>query len=293
MSAPAALTVGVLYPGEMGAALAAALIGRGVPVVTTARGRSPATAAHAADLGAAVLDSFDDVVRASDLLFSLVVPSAAEDVADRYVKSARLAPRGAVYVDANSVGPDKARAIGRRLEGAGVSFVDASINGLARNLCTSATLYLAGPRAAHVAALCENVTRVKLLGPEIGRASAMKMLLGGLSKGVCALFAELAVLAHEQDMLDDLLEAATRTYPGITALAERMLPTYAKHAGRRATEMNELEATARDAGLTPRAIEGVVAFHEALAAAMGGTGRLPRHQRPPTSPPPSASSPTG
>jgi hypothetical protein len=48
-----------------------------------------------------------------------------------------------------------------------------------------------------------------------------------------------------------------------------MLPTYAQHAGRRATEMSELEATARDAGVTPRVIEGVVKFHEALAEAMG------------------------
>jgi 3-hydroxyisobutyrate dehydrogenase-like beta-hydroxyacid dehydrogenase len=269
MTVPAPLTVGVLYPGEMGAALAAALVARGVPVVTTARGRSAATAGHAARLGAVVLDSFADVVRASDVLFSLVLPSAAEDVAAQYCDAARLAPRHAIYVDANSIGPAKARSIGQRVESAGVGFVDASTNGLAKNLCTTATLYLSGPRAGDVAALCEPFMRVKRLGPEIGRASAMKMLLGGLSKGVCALFAELAVLAHEQGMLDEMLEATGRTYPGIAALAERMLPTYAQHAGRRATEMNELAATAEAAGVTPRAIRGVVEFHEALAAAIG------------------------
>jgi 3-hydroxyisobutyrate dehydrogenase-like beta-hydroxyacid dehydrogenase len=215
-----------------------------------------------------VLDSFNEVVRSSDVLFSLVLPSAAEDVAAKYAESARLAPRGAIYVDANSIGPEKARAIAARVEAAGVSFVDASINGLAKNLCASGTLYLSGRRAGDVAALCERVTRVKVLGDEPGRASAMKMLLGGLSKGVCALFAELAALADEQGMLDAMLEATGRTYPGVTALAERMLPTYAQHAARRATEMTELEATARAAGLTPRAIEGVVKFHEALAEAM-------------------------
>jgi 3-hydroxyisobutyrate dehydrogenase-like beta-hydroxyacid dehydrogenase len=292
MTAPAPLTVGVLYPGELGAALAGALVARGVPVVTTAHGRSGRTAARAADCGAVVLNSPPEVVRASDVLFSLVVPSAAEVVANEYLQSARLAPRGAIYVDANSIGPDKVRAIAERIESAGVSFVDASINGLAKNLCTTATLYLAGRRAGEVAALCDQVARVKLLGEEVGRASAMKMLLGGLSKGVCALFAELSVLAHEQGMLDDLLEAATRTYPGVTALAERMLPTYAQHAARRATEMSELEATARAAGVTPRAIEGVVKFHEALAAEMDeqpnplspvlrgegrGEGPLPEH----------------
>jgi 3-hydroxyisobutyrate dehydrogenase-like beta-hydroxyacid dehydrogenase len=268
MTTNAPLTVGVLYPGEMGAALAAALVARGVPVVTTARTRSAATAARGAAGGAVVLDSFDEVVRSSDVLFSLVIPSAAEDVAAQYAESARLAPRGAIYVDANSIGSERVRAIAARVEAAGVSFVDASINGLAKNLSASGTLYLSGRRAGEVAAVCERVTRVKVLGDEPGRASAMKMLLGGLSKGVCALFAELAALADEQGMLDAMLEATTRTYPGVTALAERMLPTYARHAGRRATEMDELEATARAAGLTPRAIEGVVKFHEALAEAM-------------------------
>jgi 3-hydroxyisobutyrate dehydrogenase-like beta-hydroxyacid dehydrogenase len=266
MTAP--LTVGVLYAGELGAALAAALVSRGVRVVTTARGRSPATAARAAASGAVVLDTLPDVVRAADVLFSLVLPSAAGDMAERYLQSARLAPRGAVYVDVNSIGPETARAIAGRIESAGVSFVDASINGLAKNLCTTATLYLSGRRAADVAALCDPFLRAKPLGDEVGRASAMKMLLGGLSKGVCALFAELAVLAHEQGMLDALLEATTGTYPGITALAERMLPTYARHAARRATEMNELAATATAAGVTPRAIDGVVRFHRALAEAM-------------------------
>jgi hypothetical protein len=66
-------------------------------------------------------------------------------------------------------------------------------------------------------------------------------------------------------MLDEMLEAATRTYGGVTAVAERMLPTYARHAERRHTEMSELEAMARDAGVTPRVIEGVLRFHEAMA----------------------------
>ena len=93
------------------------------------------------------------------------------------------------------------------------------------------------------------------------------MLLGGLSKGVCALFAELALLAHRQGMLRDLTEATSRTYPGIAALVARMLPTYPRHASRRETEMSELEATARAAGMRPRVIEAVCRVHEEFARA--------------------------
>ena len=263
------ITVGVLYPGEMGSAVAALLVARGTPVVTTLAGRSASTAEHCAASGAIVVSSLAEVVRVADVLVSLVVPSAAEGVAAEYCAAARLAPPGAIFVDANSVAPARAKDIAARVEAAGRSFVDASINGLAKNLGASGTLYLSGARAAEVAALFEGAARVKLLGGDVGRASAMKMLLGGLSKGLCALFAELALLAHEQGMLEEMLEAATRTYGGVTAVAERMLPTYARHAGRRYTEMSELEATARHAGLTPRVIEGVLRFHEMMAQAAG------------------------
>ena len=73
--------------------------------------------------------------------------------------------------------------------------MDGAINGLAKNLTSSATMFLSGPRASEVADLFGQHVRVRLLGHEFGRASAMKMLLSGLSKGVCALFAETALTA--------------------------------------------------------------------------------------------------
>lgn len=267
-------TVGILYPGEMGASVAALLRARGVAVVTTLHGRGAATAANCRAAGVNVLDSFAEVVRRSDVLISLVAPSAAEDVAAQYCAAAAQAPRGAIYVDANSIAPDRARAIAKRVEAAGRPFVDASINGLAKNLTTSGTLYLSGVRAAEVGRLFEGV-RVENLGPEAGRASAMKMLLGGLSKGLCALFAELSVLALQQGMLEEMLEATRRTYGGVTAVAERMLPTYPRHAARRATEMAELEATVRAAGLTPQVVSGILQLHEKLANIFPESGTAP------------------
>ena len=262
-----ATTVGVLYPGEMGAAVCAVLRHRGVPVLTTAEGRSDATVARAAGCGAEVVPSLVRLVGRCDVVLSLVSPSAAEDVAQAYCNLARLAPPAAIYVDANSVGPAKAAAMARRVEAAGRSFVDASINGLARNLTTGGTLYLSGARSADVAALFGDGIRVRVLGDEPGRASAMKMLLGGVSKGMCALVAELALLAQRQGMLDDLLGAMAQTYPGVMTVLNRMLPTYGRHAQRRETEMSELLATAQDSGAAPLVIEAVQRLHAELAAA--------------------------
>ena len=266
MSPPPPVTAGVLSLGEMGAALAELLRGRGVRVVTSLRGRSAATARRCADAGVVVRDDPADVVRESDVFFSLVPPAEATAIAGWYCGLAHAAPAGALYVDVNSIGPGAAAAIAARVSAGGVSFLDAAVNGLAKNLTTTATLFLSGPRAGELSGLLAGAMRVRVLGDEPGRASAMKMLLSGVSKGICALYAELALLARARDMLPQMIEETARIYPGVAALADRMLPTYAQHAARRATEMSELEATALASGLTPPVIRAVRQAHEELAA---------------------------
>lgn len=265
MNAARSKTVGLLYPGEMGAALAGVLTKNGMRVVTTLHGRGEATARRAADCGAVVLDSLADVVRESDIVLSVVSPAAAEEVAEAYCRLSSVAPVAALFVDLNSTGPELAERLAVRVEGCGVGFVDAAINGLAKNLTASATLFLSGARAQEVSALFESCVTTRVIGSEPGRASAMKMLLGGVSKGVCALFLELALVARNRGMLTDMLAECGRIYPGIQALVDRMLPTYTQHAGRRAEEMSELLATADSSGLEPCLLEAVSRMHHMMA----------------------------
>ncbi len=258
-------TVGILYAGELGASVGSLLRTRGVRVVTTVEDRSHATAQRCGDAGLIVVESMVEVVRQSDVIMSLVPPSAAEEVAAAYCELAHLAPPAALYVDGNSISPDLATALAGQVERCGRGFIDAAINGLAKTLASSGTLFLSGARAAEMSRLFDGAMRVQILGADPGRASAMKMLLSGLSKGVCALFTELALLADRQQMLPELIETSARIYPGIWGLVERMLPTYPRHAARRGTEMAELEQTARSAGLEPRIITAIRNMHEALA----------------------------
>jgi 3-hydroxyisobutyrate dehydrogenase-like beta-hydroxyacid dehydrogenase len=266
-------TIGLLYAGELGAGLAALLRARGTSVVTTVSGRGEATAARARQLGLTVFDTVADVVRRSDVVLSVVPPSAADEVAAAYCADAHHAPPASIYVDVNSIGPELARSIAARVEACGRSFVDGAVNGLAANLVTGGTLFLSGTRSTDVAACFEGAMRVRVLGEQPGHASATKMLLSGLSKGVSALFLELAVLAERRGMLGDFMAASSEIYPGITDLARRMLPTYAQHADRRVTEMNELEATATASELRPCVIAAVRHLHEQLAEALTAPAR--------------------
>ena len=258
--------VGLLYPGEMGAALAQVLRCGGMDVATTLVGRSGATIERATGAGMVVLDSLEALVRQSDVVFSLVPPAAAEQVAATYCELAHLSPPRAIFVEMNSVSPDLAASIARQVSATGRSFVDGAINGLARNLSASGTMFLSGERSDEIGVLFRDSVRVEVIGDEPGRASAMKMLLSGMSKGVCGLFVELALVARRHEMLPELTQQLSRIYPGIWQLIERMLPTYSQHAGRRATEMCELEETARQCRVEPGVIKAIRLVHEAIAA---------------------------
>src|SRR5215218_6148121 len=87
---PVRPAVGLLYAGEMGTALAAALHARGVRVVTTVQGRSDETMRRSRASRVEILSSFDDVVATSDVVLSVVSPDAAEQVACEYSDAAAL-----------------------------------------------------------------------------------------------------------------------------------------------------------------------------------------------------------
>jgi 3-hydroxyisobutyrate dehydrogenase-like beta-hydroxyacid dehydrogenase len=261
------MTIGLLYAGEMGAALGTPLRERGYAVVSTAAGRTPRTVERCERAGFVLLDQLADVVRVSDIILSVVPPSAAEEMADAYASAAHSSPARAIFVDCNSIGPERAVAMARKMARAGRGFVDASVHGQARSLKTSATLYLSGERAAEIAELFYGSSlRTRLLGLKAGDASAMKMLLGGLSKGMCALFLELAALATRRQMQDELLKESKHFYPGIVSAVERMLPTYPQHAARRIGEMGELERTAAESGQSPCMIDATRRVIESLAS---------------------------
>jgi 3-hydroxyisobutyrate dehydrogenase-like beta-hydroxyacid dehydrogenase len=243
-------TVGILYPGEMGTSLGR-ILRESVRVVTTVEGRSPRTQQLCREAELETLPTMRDVVCCADVVVSVVPPASALQLARDYAKLAGLAPAGRLYVDVNAVSPATAVAVGRVLEEAGVDYVDAAINGLAARLRNGALVYLSGPRAAEVAAWWGQYLTVQVIGETPGKASALKGVLAGLSKGLTALFAEIAVLAHAAGVSEPFLERCRSYYRGVTEVVDRMLPTYPQHARRRAEEMAELEEAMLTLDLEP------------------------------------------
>jgi len=268
-------TVGILYPGDMGATMGTLLRAHGTDVVTTLAGRSPRTRTLCDAAGLTVLDSVADVARAADVVVSLVPPSAALAVAQDFVEQRPAGARARLYVDANSISPRTAAAIAELVEERGVSFVDASIRGLAARVANHGILYLSGARAPEVAVLFDPCLRVQYVGDEPGRASMLKMLMGGMSKGLAALFLQISLAAREADLVDEFLAGCRLYYPDVVAAMEQVLPTYPQHAGRRAEEMQEVEQAMSDLGLHA----GVVGEAKRLFAALADSTLAERYAR--------------
>ncbi|MEO8494843.1 MAG: NAD(P)-binding domain-containing protein [Planctomycetota bacterium] len=238
-------TVGILYCGDLGAAIARLLQRAGVRVVTTCEGRSRRTRERAQSAEVEILPTLDAVASVADVVVSLVLPGAATDVAREYVNRRSLCPRDSLFVDANSIDVPTLAAMDSTLAAAGIRFVDAAIHGGAKSLAELGVMYVSGRDAQDVSQVFSEAICVHSLGERVGQATRMKLLLGGLSKSLNALFLEIGILSHNADLLDEFLGEAKRFYPGIMTAIDRMLPTYPQHAARRVVELQSIEGLAR------------------------------------------------
>ncbi len=233
------MTVGLLHPGRMGAAVGRQLTEAGTRVVWCPEGRSPGTARRADEAGLERVRDLAELVEESDVIVSLCPPAAAEEVA------ASVAGFGGLFVEANAISPARTRDIAGRFGAA----LDGCVIGPPPSAGTGARLYLSGDRAAEVAALFGG-TAVEALVVDggIGRASALKMAYGSYNKALSALAAVSHALADAHGVGDELLAEARRS--GLGPLADPgSLPGAAARGWRWAPEMEEAAATYRAAGL--------------------------------------------
>jgi 3-hydroxyisobutyrate dehydrogenase-like beta-hydroxyacid dehydrogenase len=260
-------TVGIVYPGELGSTLGRLLVQSGVPVIVTTEGRGLRTQQLAERAGLVILPRLRDVAERADVVLSVVPPAAARAVAEGYLANCSRDGRPRIYADLNSISPDTARQVEKGVREAGLDFVDGAVHGLASRLPERGTLYLSGRAAPALAGLLGRAVRVRVLGDAGGQASAFKMMISGLAKGVVALFVEMSVTAQRAGLLAELLTCYREAYPEIMALVDRMLPTYPRHASRRAEEARQVEQTIRALGMRPWLARGTREVAEQLVRA--------------------------
>jgi len=231
------MRIAILGQGMMGAAVGALLRKRGAEVLTPLEGRSEASRARAQDAGmrpATLLEAGH-----CDMILSIVPPDAAVEVCRSTLP--HLAP-STLYVDCNAIHPEEARRIGALVEQTGAHFADGAILGgpPSADGARLPLFYLAGDGRYEAARLGDFGLRVELLDAPAGSASALKMALAGISKGMTGLLAQMTMLAQAEGVQQPFLAQLRRSQPGLVSWGEAQFPQLGGKAGRWLKEMEIL-----------------------------------------------------
>ena len=247
--------IGVLHPGEMGISIAASTLNKGHRVYWLSQGRSGKTRARAEKYGLIEINSLFEFCQTCEIILSICPPHAAEDVA----KSVTEAGFRGLYLDGNAISPQRAIKIERMMEANDIQFVDGGIIGGPAWKQNETWLYLSGPEA-HVVAACfsNGPLGTKVIGNEIGKASALKMCYAAYSKGAPALLSAILAAAESLGVRDDLYQQWDMDDKGFSEQVNRRVSRVTAKAWRFEGEMLEIAETFQEAGMPPE-------FHKAGA----------------------------
>jgi len=248
--------------GEAGEAFACA---RGWRGLTYAWDILPERRAAMVRCGVATADNPADALFDRAFLLSLVTADAALDAAREY---APLLPEGALWCDMNSVAPETKREAAAAIEGAGGRYVDVAVmapvdKGMA------VPLLISGPHVLAAQPLLEALgfANIRVVGDEVGRASAIKMIRSVMVKGLEALSWECAAAAEAAGVFDEVtasLDASEKPLKWAERIAynrERM----ETHGTRRAAEMEESARTLQGLGIEPVMTRGTAELQRLAA----------------------------
>ena len=245
-----------------------ALIGFGEAGSTFALAAGWGTRARAWDLLPARrmnADSAQAALAGATLVLSLV--TADQALASAQDCAAYLAP-GALWCDMNSVAPETKRAAAAVIQAAGGRYVDVAVLAPVDPARLAVPLLLAGSAApdAEAALRSAGFSNVRVVGSEVGKASAIKMIRSVMVKGIEALTDEMMAAAEAAGVADEVLsslDSSDKALPWLQKSAYN-LERMQTHGARRAAEMEESAKTLLALGVAPVMTRGTV-YRQRLA----------------------------
>lgn len=226
----------------------------------------PSRRAAMGDVGVIAAQSAEAALAGAPMVLSLVTADKALPAARHY---APFLAQGALWCDCNSVAPDTKRAAARAVEAAGGRYVDVAVLAPVNPARLAVPLLLAGDGAeeAEGKLRAAGFTNVRVVGSEVGRASAIKMIRSVMVKGIEALTDEMMAAAEAAGVADEVLaslDASEKSQPW-AARAAYNLERMHTHGARRAAEMEESAKTLLALGVAPVMTRGTVLRQRAAA----------------------------
>ncbi|WP_187971268.1 NAD(P)-dependent oxidoreductase [Aquibium microcysteis] len=176
---------------------------------------------------------------------------------------------GQVFLDVNSVSPDRKRQTAARVCATGAVYVDMAVMAPVHPKGHRTPTLLAGPVDA---ALRDRLAALgfafELVGPEPGAATAIKMVRSLFVKGLEAITVEALLAAEASGCRDYILKSLSGSYPGLgwPAFAGYEFERTMKHGARRAAEMRESAATLDALGLHGALAQAIADVQDRMGA---------------------------
>jgi L-threonate 2-dehydrogenase len=260
--------VAVVSPGAMGSAIARRLAEHGVEVRTWLAARSASSVARAREAG--MKDTGLEGIRDSQFFLSVVPPASAVSLARRFAESLAGTVGKPLYVDCNAVCPETTAAIASIIGASGAEFIDASIiGGPPRPGGKGPALYASGPGVGRLTSLRDFGLDIRVLGAEIGEASALKMAYAGITKGLNALGIAMILAASRAGVAETLRRELGQSQPDLLAWFSRYVPGAFGKAQRWVGEMEEIAKFASESEAAAQLYSGAAALYAELASDSG------------------------
>ena len=254
--------VGIINPGAMGVSIAASARSAGNDVYWSSAGRSAGTRQRAEERRLIEVATLDQLCAVCEIIICVCPPHAAESVAEAVIAHGF----SGLYCDGNAIAPQQSQAIGRRLEAAGIEFVDGSIIGPPAWKAGATRFYLSGPSAGQIAGLFAGaLTEAIVIGDEVGKASALKMVFAAQTKGFTALLAAIQGAAEQLGVREDLDREWARRDADVAQQRVDSVRNVTGKAWRFAGEMQEIAATFESAGMPPGFFEAAHEVYRRMA----------------------------
>lgn len=254
--------VGILHPGEMGISVGASAKNSGCEVYWASEGRSASTRERVDKIGLNDARTVAALCSICTIVISVCPPHAAEDVANEVVRSGFHG----LFVDANAIAPQRTIRMADFMAKADVGFVDGGIIGFPAWKPHTTCLYLSGLRSEEVAAcFSAGPLDTKILGNDVGKASALKMCYAANTKGTVALLAAIVGTAEKLGVREALFEQWKHDDAALPGNVEKRIQANAPKAWRFVAEMNEISRTFSEAGLPGEFHTGAADIYARLA----------------------------
>jgi 3-hydroxyisobutyrate dehydrogenase-like beta-hydroxyacid dehydrogenase len=250
----------------MGHAIGQLLREKELKVFTCLAGRSDRTRELSEKAGIIDVPNLNVLVEQSDVVMSITVSEAVPGLCHEIADAVKATGTDLLFAECNAIAPSLSAEMQKVLNEGGARYVDASIIGGPPRNGNSPRLYVSGDNATEFEQLKDFGLDVRNLGTQLGRASGIKMCYAAMTKGTTALHTELLIAAEKMGLREELMAEFAGGQQAVITRMEGWIPTMPAKSRRWVSEMEEIEATFRELGLTPDIFKGVADMYRMIGA---------------------------